>query len=135
MANIEDSTIGLPIKSAADYLFDGEALVQNATITSETFALGLTQNALDLVVEAATEITVANGGVLTVTWTYGAAFGTDEVLYTVTAGVAGETIPAGTELARFTPNTNFPTEGRLEVSVTNVVVTGSVNAYPILISR
>jgi len=102
MANIEDSTIGLPIKSAPDYIFEGEDLVQDDSILSDAVALGRTQNALDLIVEVGTEITLAATGVITITWNHGATFATKKTLYTYTAPGGGGTIAAGTELVRFT---------------------------------
>lgn len=126
---IETTKNGGNLKSFPDFLFKGEDLVQNDTIVSEAKLVGQTLNSLDIVVETAEDVTIAATGVLTVSLASGAGFATKKVLYTVTAPGGGSAIPAGTVLARYTPNVDDPLTARLEASVTDLAVTGSINAY------
>lgn len=134
MADIATSTIGKTIRSFPDLIFSA-VVPQNTAVTSDAVLLGKTQNALEIVVEVDTQIAIAATEVITIEYLYGDSFATSEVLYTLTAGVGGETIPVG-ELVRFVPPSgSFPVEAKIKVTTDDAAATGALSVYASLISR
>ena len=136
MASIVDNKIGgVAARSFPDYIFNGQAVPQNTAVTSDAVLLGKTQNALEVVVEAAEAIVLGASAVLTVEYLYGDSYASSEVLYTVTAEIGGSTIAAG-ELARFVPPSgSLPSYAKIKITTDDAAATGSLTVFASLISR
>lgn len=133
--SIANETLGKPLKAFEDYIFQGQAIPVNTNVVSDAFNLGRTQNALEIVVEVTSEITVNLNDTLTIDYLYGTSYASVETIYTVTAGaVTPTTIPVG-ELIRFVVPTSFPTSGKIRITTDDAGAVGEVDVYPILISR
>ena len=133
--SIANETLGKPLAAFEDYIFKAQAIPVNTNVVSGAFNLGKTQNALEIVVEVVSEITVNVNDTLTIDYLYGDNYATVETLYTVTSGaVTATTIPVG-ELLRFVVPTSLPTSGKVRLTTDDAGAVGSVDVYPILISR
>lgn len=135
MADIATNQIGgKPTRSFPDYIFNGQATPQNTSVTSDEVLLGRTQNALEVVVEVDEAITVTSAD-FTVEYLYGASFAESIVLYTITAGVGGETLPVG-ELTRFVPPSGLvDSPAKIKVTTDDAAADGSFTVFAALISR
>jgi len=138
MADLKSSVISSEIKSAPDYLFYGKTMPNNTNVDSAEKLLGGTQDSLEVVVIAATEIALADTKVLTIilqkATAKGGSYSTVSTLYTKTASGA-ETIAAGTELARYTINRIDGLWFKLNIATTDTQESGTITAYPAYVSR
>lgn len=131
MANIADSTFGSELKSAQDYLFLAEATPQNTSVVSGAKLLGRTQDALEIVVEVTSAITLGAGTELTVTYAYDdveAGAYSDTIQVITVAGAT--TLPVG-ELARFVPSREWGAFAKITVATTDASADGAFSVYPV----
>jgi len=136
MASIVDNKIGgVAARSFPDYIFNGQAVPQNTAVTSDAVLLGKTQNALEVVVEVSAKVDIAATETLTVEYLYGDSYASSEVIYSLTAGVGGATLPVG-ELARFVPPSgSLPSYAKIKITTDDAAATGSLTVFASLISR
>ena len=137
MADIASSTIGEELRSAQDYLFQGEATPANTNVISAAKPLGRTQDTLEIVIDVATTVNITDTKVLTIEYFYDEAidgsFTNSVTLYTVTA--SGATALAVGELARFAIPISLPTFGKVKITTDDALVDGTLDVYPIFVAR
>jgi len=128
MTDITTSVISGELYAAPDIIFDGQALPQDTSVASSVFKFGKTLNALELVIAAATEITIAALGTFTITVAWDeaedGAFADSETVYSVADGV----IAAGTELVRYVGNHLTDVYMKITVATTDATATGTLDA-------
>lgn len=123
--DLASNKISEELYSDTDRVFQGEAVPQNTSVVSSIFDFGKTLNALELVGEVVTDITIAATFALTFTVAWdedpaGAFSNTEEV-----ASFAPGTITAGTELFRYVADHTKPVYYKLTVASTDATATGT----------
>lgn len=127
---IRTSTIGRPLVSAQDYLFEGEATPQNTNVVSAEKLLGRTQDQLEIVVNMATTGDLANTTVLTVEYGHAEISGGSitwlPAFISVTGTGAANELPAG-ELGRFVPSREYGPYGYVRITTDDAAATGTID--------
>lgn len=135
---LESGTISAELKSDPDYLFYGETQPNATTVTSDGMLLGKTQDALEVVGVAKTDITVGATFTTSITVEESSddgdtdAYETVDTVYTVDGAT---TIPAGTELFRYVPNTKNEVYMRVAWESTDTGEVGTLDVYPVYVAR
>ncbi|OGV45854.1 MAG: hypothetical protein A2017_18310 [Lentisphaerae bacterium GWF2_44_16] len=130
---------GSEIKAYGDYLWKAEALPNNTNKTSEAFLLGKAQNAIDLVVEANTNISIADSKQLKLEILAGETedgdFESVATIYDRTASGTPITFTAGDEIARYTIPSNVGPYIKIKATTTADESSEKITVYPAFKAR
>ncbi|EPR44577.1 hypothetical protein dsx2_1536 [Desulfovibrio sp. X2] len=123
-----------------DYLAKAQPLPKNAVADGNQGSrdLSATQGALEVVVAAADDVSLAAGKSLTVTLVHapdGGAFTPAGRTFTATAGASPLTFDAGEEICRLAVPSDLAPEAMLRVSTTDAAAAGSLDAWPEYLAR
>ncbi|MDQ7818837.1 MAG: hypothetical protein RDU14_17550 [Melioribacteraceae bacterium] len=128
------------VKFADDYLAKAQSVPQNTSADGNGGVfenLGQAQGSIEVVAKVNAEIGLADTKVVTVKLQHSddnSSFTDLATLYTKTASGA-ETIPAGTELARYIVPTNAKRYIKAVLTTTDAAGTGKVDIYTVYLAR
>lgn len=137
---LSTGTISRELRSDTDYFLYDETIPNNTTVNSNGLLLGKTQDALEIVGVAKTEMTVADTKSISFNIQESSddgdsdAYVTIDTPYSLTSS-GGDTIAAGTELFRYTPSTDKEIYIRVAFVSTEAGESGEVDVYPVYQAR
>jgi hypothetical protein len=140
MADLATGTISAELRADPDYLLYGETVPSNTTVYSDGMALGKTQDAIEIVGVAKTEITVLDTKEISFVIQESSDDGDSDSYvtiatpYSMTAS-SDTTIDAGTELFRFVPSTKAEVYIRVGFVSTDTGEAGTVDVFPVYKAR
>lgn len=138
--DLDTGLISRELRSGTDYFFYNETIPNNTTSNSEGLLIGKTQNALEIVGIAATEMTVAGTKAISFVVQESSDDGVADAYATIATPYAltssgGDTIAAGTELFRYSVATDKEIYIRVGFVSTEAGESGEVDVFPVYVAR
>lgn len=138
--DLDSGTIGRELRSDIDYLLYDETIPNDTTVDSDGMLLGKTQDALEIVAVAKTELTVADTKEISFNIQESSDDGDSDAYETIATPYSltssgGDTIDAGTELFRYTPSRDKEIYMRVQFVSTEAGESGEVDVFPVYTPR
>jgi hypothetical protein len=137
---LSTGTISRELRSDTDYFLYGETIPDNTTVNSNGLKIGKTQNALEIVGVAKTEMTVADTKAISFQIQESSDDGSSDSYVTIDTPYSltssgGDTIAAGTELFRYAVASDAELYVRVAFVSTETGESGTVDVYPVYQAR